>query len=130
MIHTNTSSTQYHIHVYCCTYRLAFRDLQPPIYLCFMFRSFAFTQSLYIHLSNALNTIIIQILYSLHQLLQRTASNYLTKKTGLIFIHLRIFITKLSKLILNALKSRAAVQSVSETRIDDPVKGVNIYIDN
>jgi hypothetical protein len=52
---------------------------------------------------------------------------YKEKKTGLIFIHLRIFITKLSKLIL---KSRAAVQSVSETRIDDPVKGVKIYIDN
>jgi hypothetical protein len=33
-------------------------------------------------------------------------------------------------LILIALKSRAAVQSVSETRIDDPVKGVKIYIEN
>lgn len=52
------------------------------------------------------------------------------EKTGLIFIHLRIFITKLSQLILIALKSRAAIQSVSETRIDDPVKGVKIYIEN
>jgi hypothetical protein len=52
------------------------------------------------------------------------------EKTGLIFIHLRIFITKLSTLILIALKSRAAVQSVSETQIDDPVKGVQIYIEN